>query len=188
MRIDATPDLHRIYKGIITFSPYTYSIDDTNEEQNYSVLNLLHVARYQIGDQSASCEAWHQEEYFLPICTVGNPHDYQPTRIRNKRQETMSSNEWSLNNLVRMHRNLSFFSVHSLCTYLLQQLFLEAINEGHQTQERSQQKPSNECLLTLIIVVSRFSSMQGYSSKWWSNLFTSVELFPIYLFIDSSMK
>ena len=57
MRIDATPDLHRIYKGIITFSPYTYSIDDTNEEQNYCVLNLLQNPSDVFIRSLGSCES-----------------------------------------------------------------------------------------------------------------------------------
>ena len=42
---------------------------------------------------------------------------------------------------------------------ILQQLFLDGNREGHQTQEKDDEKLKNECLLTKMPVVSRFSSL-----------------------------
>ena len=41
----------------------------------------------------------------------------------------------------------------------VQQLFLDGNREGHQTQEKDDEKLKNECLLTKMPVVSRFSSL-----------------------------
>ena len=46
------------------------------------------------------------------------------------------------------------------CGQHIATIFLDSNWDGHQTQERSQQKLRDECLLTLLIVVSRFSYFQ----------------------------
>ena len=50
MRINITPDRHRVYEHVIIVSLEAHSISNAYEEQHYCILNLFHETRYEIRD------------------------------------------------------------------------------------------------------------------------------------------